>query len=152
MLIFSNDAILVKSYDNSMKKVMVFGVFDGLHDGHREFLKQARKLGDYLVIVLARDQAVEQLKGRTPRMDLAERFALLTEEDGVDQVMIGDEKHGTWEVVKAERPDIVALGYDQHALKADLERHLKSVDPKPEVVVLDAHRPDELHSSLLDNG
>jgi FAD synthetase len=135
-----------------MKKVMVFGVFDGVHDGHRQLLKQARNLGDYLVVVVAQNHIVEQLKGHQPRLDLAERFVHLEAEDGVDQVLIGDEEHGTWEVVKANKPEIIALGYDQQALKSDLESHLKEFDPKPDIVVLDAYEPNDLHSSMLDNG
>ena len=136
---------------NSMK-VMVFGVFDGIHDGHRQLLKQAKSLGDYLVVVVAQNQVVEQLKGHRPHRDLAERIADLEVEDGVDQVLIGDEERGTWEVVKANQPDIIALGYDQQALMADLAPHLEEFDLTPKIVVLDAYRPDELHSSILRPG
>ena len=134
-----------------MKKVMVFGVFDGIHEGHRQLLKQARNLGDYLVVVVAQNHIVEQLKGTQPRLDLAERFAHLEAEDGVDQVLIGDEEHGTWEVVKTNKPDIIALGYDQRVLKEDLEAHMKEFNPKPGIVVLDAYEPNDLHSSILNN-
>ncbi len=126
-----------------MKKVMVFGVFDGLHDGHKYLLKRARSLGDYLVVVVAQNHIVEEIKGHQPRLDLAERFAHLEAQDGVDQVLIGDEDHGTWEVVKANRPDVVAFGYDQQALKADLESHMGEFDPKPDMVVLDAYEPNK---------
>lgn len=135
-----------------MKKVMVFGVFDGIHDGHRQFLKQAKNLGDSLIVVVAQNPIVEQLKGHAPRLDLAERFAHLENEDGVDQVVIGDEEHGTWEVVKANKPDIIALGYDQGMLKEDLEDHVKDLGYKPAIVVMDAYEPGSLHSSKLNNG
>jgi FAD synthetase len=135
-----------------MKKVMVFGVFDGIHDGHRQLLKQAKNLGDYLTVVVAQNHIVEELKGHQPRLDLAERFAHLEAEDGVDQVLIGDEEHGTWQVVKTNKPDIIALGYDQKVLKEDLESHIDEFDPKPGIVVLDAYEPNDLHSSILNNG
>ncbi len=135
-----------------MKKVMVFGVFDGLHDGHRRMLKEAKALGDYLVVVVAQNHIVEHLKGHQPRLDLAERFAHLEAEDGVDQVLVGDAEHGTWEVVKNNKPDVIALGYDQATLKDDLESHLDKFDPKPEIVVLDAYEPNSFHSSILNNG
>ena len=132
-----------------MKTVMVFGVFDGVHDGHRQFLKQAKSIGDYLVAVVAQDHVIEQLKGRLPRLTLAERLAHLESEDGVDEVLVGDAEHGTWNAVKKIGPDVIALGYDQQALKRDLESHLNTFDPRPKIVMLDAHKPDKLHSSII---
>ena len=50
-----------------MKKVMVFGTFDIFHDGHRDYFKQAREFGDYLIVVVARDENVLKIKGNIPR-------------------------------------------------------------------------------------
>ncbi|HEY4500387.1 MAG TPA: adenylyltransferase/cytidyltransferase family protein, partial [Candidatus Paceibacterota bacterium] len=47
-----------------MKRVMVFGTFDILHPGHLYFLRAAKKLGDYLIVSLARDVNVRKIKGR----------------------------------------------------------------------------------------
>lgn len=121
---------------------MIFGIFDGLHEGHRKLLREAKNLGDYLVVVVAQNHIVEQLKGSQPRLDLAERFAHLESEDGVDQVLVGDEEQGTWQVIKANHPDVIALGTDQKTLKADLESHLNEFNPKPEIVTLDTYEPN----------
>jgi cytidyltransferase-like protein len=43
--------------------VMVFGTFDGIHDGHRYFLNEAKKFGDKLVVAVAKDTTVKTLKG-----------------------------------------------------------------------------------------
>ncbi|EQD52190.1 glycerol-3-phosphate cytidyltransferase, partial [mine drainage metagenome] len=43
-------------------RVMATGVFDLLHPGHLYFLTEARKLGDELVVVVARDQTARRLK------------------------------------------------------------------------------------------
>ncbi|MHA1679090.1 MAG: adenylyltransferase/cytidyltransferase family protein, partial [Promethearchaeota archaeon] len=48
------------------KKVLCFGTFDILHPGHVSFLKQARKYGNYLVVVVARDENVKKIKGKYP--------------------------------------------------------------------------------------
>ena len=82
-----------------MKKVMVFGVFDGLHDGHRVSIKErqeARRLFDRGRG--PRPHRGSSSKGHGPRLNLAERFAHLEDEDGVDEVVIGDEEqaYGTW--------------------------------------------------------
>ena len=41
-----------------MKKVMCFGTFDGVHKGHEYYLHEARKLGDYIVVVVALEDVV----------------------------------------------------------------------------------------------
>ena len=45
------------------KKIVIAGTFDILHPGHVYFLKEARKHGDSLVVVIARDETVKNLKG-----------------------------------------------------------------------------------------
>jgi len=34
----------------AMKKVMCFGAFDGLHPGHLDFFRQAKRYGDFLIV------------------------------------------------------------------------------------------------------
>jgi FAD synthetase len=131
-----------------MQKVLVFGTFDGIYEGHREFLREARKHGDYVIIAVARDEIVEQLKKRLPRKDLGERMGALTEEALADRVVAGDQEIGSYEVVKRYRPDVIALGYDQAALKKDIESHLRDFGWHMELVVLAPHKPEEYHTSL----
>ncbi len=133
-----------------MKKVLVFGVFDGVHEGHREFLKQAKQLGDELVIVLARDVTVEKLKSRKPRLDFEERKNRLEKEDYVNKVIAGDEILGTWQSAKSERPDVIALGYDQKDLGVSLSSCLREFNPVPNVVRLEPHEPEKYHTSILN--
>jgi len=133
-----------------MKKVMVFGVFDGLHDGHRAMLKEAKGYGDYLIVVVAQDHIVKHLKGHLPKINLAERMIHLQEEDYVDEVVIGDAELSVWEVVKKYQPDVIALGYDQNLLKEDLEKHLPQLGLKPEIKVMKSFEPNIYHSSLLN--
>ena len=45
-----------------MAKVMATGTFDLLHMGHIFYLREAKKLGDELVCVVARDSTVRKLK------------------------------------------------------------------------------------------
>ena len=52
---------------NVETKVMVFGTFDRLHDGHRFFLREAEKLGTTLFIVVARDSMVVTHKKRSAK-------------------------------------------------------------------------------------
>jgi len=125
-----------------MRKVMVFGVFDGIHDGHRDFFKQAKALGDYLVAVVAHDHIVEHLKGHFPQKDLTERFEHLQNEDGVDEVAEGDRELSSWKIIESQKPDVIALGYDQAALKEDLERNLEKLGINPKIKVLEVYEPN----------
>jgi len=129
---------------------MVFGVFDGIHEGHRAMLKEAKRHGDFLVAVVAQDHIVERLKGHLPRIDLTERFEHLQKEDGVDRVVIGDAELGIWGVIQRHQPDVVALGYDQAALKVDLEGHLKNSRLQPELIILKSFEPNKYKSSYAE--
>lgn len=124
---------------------MVFGTFDGLHDGHRSFFAQARRHGDRLIAVVAPDEIVEQLKGKRPRKSLAERIAALTKEGIADIVIVGDLELGAYGVVKRHRPHVVALGYDQQALHEDLKKFKGDFT----IVTLAPHEPERYHSSIL---
>ncbi|MBI2075335.1 MAG: adenylyltransferase/cytidyltransferase family protein [Candidatus Harrisonbacteria bacterium] len=132
-----------------MKKVMVFGVFDGMHEGHKAFLREAKKFGEHLIAVVAPNHIVEHLKGYLPEIDIAERMAHLEAEDGVGEVAVGDEKLSGWEVIKKYQPDVIALGYDQEALKADLEKNIHQLGYHPEIKVMSSFEPNIYHSSLL---
>lgn len=133
-----------------MRKVMVFGVFDGVHEGHRHFLKEAKALGDYLIVAVAQNHIVEHLKGHLPQLDIAERLEHLKHEDAVDEVEIGDAELSTFEVVKNHKPDVIALGYDQKLLKENLEKNRDKFDWPIEFKTVSAYEPNIYHSSLLN--
>jgi len=139
----------VRSRFISMKKVLVFGVFDGVHDGHRALFKQAKKHGHHLIAAIAQDHIVERLKGHLPHYDLADRIDALSKEADIDEVVLGDAEMGTYEVVLRARPHVIALGYDQEALRQDLEESMHRFDWEPRIVVLKPHEGDALHSSFL---
>jgi len=131
------------------KKVLVFGVFDGLHEGHRAFLKAAKGLGGYLVVVVAPDRVVVRLKGKKPTYGLASRMKRLRRVVYVDVVIKGDNNLGTYEVIKHFQPDVIALGYDQKTLRGDLLRKAKQFPWRPKVRMMKPHRPSEFHSRLF---
>ncbi len=129
---------------------MVFGVFDGVHEGHRAFLKEAKSQGDYLIAAVAQDHIVEHLKERLPKVNFSQRFEELKKEDSVDEVVVGDSELSAYDVVKKYHPDIIALGYDQSMLKEDLEKNIEKIGYQPEIKIMKAFEGETYHSSILN--
>lgn len=94
-----------------MVRVMATGVFDLLHPGHVYFLSEARKLGDELVVVVARDNTARKFK-HEPITAEASRLQLVSALKPVDRAVLGHEGD-IYEILTEIRPDVIALGYDQ---------------------------------------
>jgi len=90
---------------------MATGTFDLLHLGHIYFLKEAKKLGDKLVVVVATDKTVRRLK-HEPVNPEEIRLNLIKELKVVDEAYLGHEDD-IYEIVEEIKPDIIALGFDQ---------------------------------------
>jgi len=94
-----------------MVRVMATGVFDLLHTGHVHFLTEARRLGDELVVVVARDSTARRFK-HEPIMGEASRVQLVAALKPVDRAVLGNEG-SIYEILDEIRPDVIALGFDQ---------------------------------------
>lgn len=133
-----------------MKKVMIFGTFDGLHDGHRSLFRQATEHGDHIIAVIARDETVQKIKGRLPRFHEYERIAALLHIDVIDDIVLGYGEEDKCCVVRDHAPDIVLLGYDQNVFVQELY----TLAQQQNFFIVRA-RPYKEHiykSSLLNNG
>jgi len=106
-------------------KVAVFGVFDILHIGHIRFLKECKKLGDELVVVVARDSTVTKEKGQKPTLSENERLAMIESVGLVNTAILGLENADKLKVVERIKPDIIALGYNQKWNENELKKKLK---------------------------
>lgn len=108
-------------------RVLVGGVFDILHVGHIHFLKQAKELGDELIVIVAHDETVRMHKKREPINSAEDRAELLKAIRYVDEVYIGTPGTIDMELVKKVNPDVIAIGPDQgfscERLKEELRRH-----------------------------
>jgi FAD synthetase len=94
-----------------MVKVMATGTFDLLHLGHIYYLKEAKKLGDKLAVVVATDSTVRRLK-HEPVNPEEIRLKLIKELKIVNEAYLGHEDD-MYKIVEEIRPDIIALGFDQ---------------------------------------
>jgi FAD synthetase len=113
--VLGSEGILKANLVKSMRKVLVGGAFNIVHPGHIMFLSSAKRLGDYLVVVVASDSTVRRNKGYLA-MKAEHRRKVVESLRMVDKAVIGHESD-LLQVVRKERPDIIALGYDQTGQK-----------------------------------
>lgn len=106
-------AALGASYASSGRRlVLTNGCFDLLHTGHVRYLRQARELGDALLVALNSDRSVRELKGpERPLNGEADRAEVLAALRCVDHVTIFDDLRVSG-VIRALRPAIYAKGGD----------------------------------------
>jgi D-beta-D-heptose 7-phosphate kinase/D-beta-D-heptose 1-phosphate adenosyltransferase len=102
-----------------MKKVVVSGGFDPVHVGHVRMFQEAKKLGDYLIIVLNNDNWLMKKKGHI-FMPEHERKEIIEEFGCVDEVIltkhgVNDEDVSVCKPLKEIMPNIYANGGDRKA-------------------------------------
>lgn len=142
-------------------RVITFGVFDKFHKGHQEFfdavLRDHAKPPIGLTVIVARAEVVEHFKHRLPYESEAVRLQNVQAKLPDAKVILGDslEQLGKYtEIHKAyETHDLViCLGYDQTALKADLECRANEEKHFPWGISLETiagYCEDTYHTSVL---
>jgi D-beta-D-heptose 7-phosphate kinase / D-beta-D-heptose 1-phosphate adenosyltransferase len=92
--------------------VLTNGCFDVIHAGHVAYLREAKKLGDILVIGVNCDAQVKLQKGAgRPVYRETERLEILSELQCVDYLTIFEESTAH-ELIRAVRPDVYVKGGD----------------------------------------
>lgn len=132
------------------KKIMVFGTFDGLHKGHINFFKQAKNFikNSFLIVSIARDENVLKIKGRKPELSEKERFSLVKKVKFADKVVLAGRAEYLPHILK-EKPDIIALGYDQKAYVKNLKKDLKNSGVSVKIVRLKPYKENIYKNRLL---
>ncbi len=93
--------------------VLAGGCFEILHIGHVRFLSEAKKMGDYLIVLLENDEKVKKLKGKNrPIFTQQIRAEMLSALVCVDLVVLlpmmeNDNDYST--LVMKIKPDIIAV-------------------------------------------
>lgn len=111
------------------KLVFTNGCFDLLHAGHVRYLRQARVLGDGLVIALNSDASVRELKGDSRPLNTQEdRAEILMALQSVNGVVVFDEPRVT-ALIDAIRPHVYVKGgdYTLDSLNVDEKQALERV-------------------------
>lgn len=131
-----------------IKVVFIGGGFEVIHRGHLHTISKAKSLGDVLVVVVARDRTIRERKKRQPISDENQRVALISSLRQVDAAILGVEGN-IYDTLEKVKPDLVALGYDQHHMESEIDEEGKRRGIKLKVVRLDSPNPSLKTSALL---
>jgi len=97
-----------------MKIICTSGFFDPIHSGHIECMKQARELGDKLIVIVNNDQQAIAKKGIVI-MPVEQRIQIIRELPYVDAVFVAVDEDGTVsKTLECVRPHVFAKGGDRN--------------------------------------
>lgn len=147
----AGELVEYKNNPHPKTKIMLFGTFDGVHMGHIDFFKQAKKLAKnvFLIVSVARDKNVLKIKGKLPFSDENKRKGLIEKISLVDKVVLGGMKDHIPHILK-ERPDVIALGYDQLAYIKNLEKDLKNKGLTVKIIRLKPYKKHIYKNHLIN--
>ena len=131
-----------------MKLVMCAGTFDKIHPGHLYYLSEAKKHGNKLVVVVARDETSEKMKGKKPVHDEKKRLENIRSLEIVNEAVLGRQGN-IFNIIGEIKPDVICLGYDQKVQKNELEEELKKRNIKCDVVRIGSYMPQIYKSSKI---
>jgi len=126
---------------------MCFGTFDFLHLGHLNYFEQAKKYGDYLIVVIARDSTKQKQKKEILFAE-EERRQLVQALRIVDEAVLGDHQDH-YKIISEKNPDIICLGYDHSISEETLQEELQRRSLSPQIVRASPFQPTAQKSSRL---
>jgi len=93
--------------------VVASGYFNPLHVGHVRYLKEAKKLGTKLIVIINSDKQ-SKLKGSIPFMNEKERAEIVSSLKSVDEIVLSIDKDKTvCKTLELIKPNIFAKGGDR---------------------------------------
>ena len=93
------------------KIVFTNGCFDLIHAGHVRYLREAKSLGDMLIVGLNSDRSVSAIKPGRPIVPQDQRAEVLSSLEMVDYVVLFEEET-PYELIRLVTPDILVKGGD----------------------------------------
>lgn len=127
---------------------MIFGTFDIVHHGHLNLFKQARKYGDKLIAVVARDKRVKNIKSKDAIHSEKERKYFLEQIRLIDTVVLGDPLD-VYKIIKKMKPDCIVLGYDQVHFTEKLSKKIQAFGLKTKVIRAKPYKEQNLKSGKI---
>lgn len=123
-----------------MKKVITYGTYDLLHQGHINLLKRAKELGDYLIVGVTNDNFDRDRGKLNVRNNVLERVEAVKATGYADQIIIED-------YVGQKIDDIQKYGVDIFAIGSDWEGKFDYLNEFCKVVYLP--RTEGISSTML---
>ncbi|MBA3070759.1 MAG: D-glycero-beta-D-manno-heptose 1-phosphate adenylyltransferase [Nitrospirae bacterium] len=111
------------------KVVFTNGCFDILHIGHIRYLRDAKALGDVLIIGLNSDKSVSKIKPGRPVNTQNHRAEVLASLEMVDYVTLFDEET-PYELINLLKPDVLVKGGDwekEDIVGSDIAKETRSL-------------------------
>lgn len=144
------DELSLQKYVMPKTRVITFGTFDCLHPGHVNYFEQAKKFGDELYTIVARDKTVERIKNKTPMHKESYRLKKVQKVPIVQQALLGN-IDDPYKVLSDIKPHVICLGYDQRSFTIGLEDALDRLKLNAKIVRLAPFCEDKYKSSLYKN-
>ena len=95
-----------------MRKVITYGVFDMLHEGHLRLLQRARALGDYLIVGVTTNR-FDELRGKLmTAQSLEQRMQAVRETGLADEVIVENHPGQKLEDILSHKADVLVAGSD----------------------------------------
>ena len=123
-----------------MKKVITYGTYDLLHEGHINLLRRAKALGDYLIVGVTNDRFDRERGKLNVRNNVLERVEAVKATGIVDEVIIED-------YVGQKIDDILKYDVDIFAIGSDWEGKFDYLSEYCDVVYLP--RTEGVSSTML---
>ena len=96
-----------------MRKIAISGYFDPIHVGHVEYINNAKKLGDWLIVIVNNNKQCALKKGKH-FMDEKDRVLIVKNIKAVDEVFLSiDDDKTVCKSLKEVNPDVFANGGDR---------------------------------------
>ena len=95
-----------------MKKVITYGTYDLLHQGHINLLKRAKALGDYLIVGVTADSFDRDRGKLNVRNNVLERVEAVKATGLADEVIIEEYVGQKIDDIQKYNIDIIANGGD----------------------------------------
>ena len=103
--------------EKNMSKVFVSGCYDILHAGHIQFFKEAKALGDELIVCIPSDEVLYLYKNRRPSIPIEHKIEILSNLPFINKVVVGESIDDVGlnfrDVIEQVSPDILVATEDE---------------------------------------